>query len=294
MVIQTEQDVQQYLEKHKVQTTVEAAINAAVKADAADGLGFISEFLASKTLAGQAPTPAAAPSIQGFDDAGLVWRHEPGSGELGGSWSIEDGELTIAPAAQRDFWSRTFYSPCLVKNDGQALLATVAAGAEATLSVAFTFSPRAQFDQAGVLIRVDDSTWVKAGIEYADGAPRLSCVITNGHSDWSAQPWAAWDPDERTTSIRLRVHKVFPGPEQGPCLVFEAAPYEAGDTAESNPEAFSFVRIGSLRSGANAWEMGPMCFAPIEAGCSTRFHYISLGEKLEPVHANDSSMMTSN
>ncbi len=50
---------------------------------------------------------------------------------------------------------------------------------EVTITTAFTLQPRAQFDQAGVIILVDNDIWVKAGIEYVDGAPRLSCVVTN-------------------------------------------------------------------------------------------------------------------
>jgi hypothetical protein len=29
------------------------------------------------------------------------------------------------------------------------------------------------------MVLVDENTWVKAGIEYCDAEPRLSCVVTN-------------------------------------------------------------------------------------------------------------------
>lgn len=45
----SENDVQQYLDKHKIQTTVEEAINAAVKANAEDPNTFISQYLAGKS-----------------------------------------------------------------------------------------------------------------------------------------------------------------------------------------------------------------------------------------------------
>ena len=36
------------------------------------------------------------------------------------------------------------------------------------------------------MILVDARTWVKAGIEFVDGTPRLAMVVTNdGFSDWS-------------------------------------------------------------------------------------------------------------
>ena len=77
---------------------------------------------------------------------------------------VEGEELVIVPAPQRDYWSKTFYSPLLVKHDAQTLLTVVPATVEATLTTAFTLTPVAQFDQAGIMILVDDTTWVKAGI----------------------------------------------------------------------------------------------------------------------------------
>lgn len=44
--------------------------------------------------------------------------------------------------------------------------------------------------QAGLLLYIDDDNWLKTGIEYCDGLPRLSTVVTRcGYSDWSTQPW---------------------------------------------------------------------------------------------------------
>ena len=100
--------------------------------------------------------------------------------------------------------------------------------------------------------------------------------------------------------MHIRVSKVRPGPDQGPALVMEAAPYTAGDTGASAthgpaPGDWFQVRIASLRSGTQPWEMGPFCFAPVEQkGCSATFHYFRLGAKIATVHGNDSSAMASN
>ena len=116
----------------------------------------------------------------------------------GGSWSVEEssGALILAPDAKKDFWRRTYYTPLLVKDDGPCLLACVPHGALATLEVGFTLRARRQFDQAGCVVRIDAERHVKAGIEFVDGAPRCSVVVTNGHSDWSTQPWAFDDASE--------------------------------------------------------------------------------------------------
>ena len=48
MAAQSEQEVQQYLDAHKIQSIVEDCINACVKASAADPCLFMSQHLASK------------------------------------------------------------------------------------------------------------------------------------------------------------------------------------------------------------------------------------------------------
>jgi hypothetical protein len=48
MAAQSEQEVQAYLDQHKIQATVEEAINACVKANATDPCLFMSQHLASK------------------------------------------------------------------------------------------------------------------------------------------------------------------------------------------------------------------------------------------------------
>ena len=62
-----EQEVQAYLDQHKIQTTVEDAINACVKANAADPCLFMSQHLASK--AGP-ETITAVKARQIFDSRG--------------------------------------------------------------------------------------------------------------------------------------------------------------------------------------------------------------------------------
>mmetsp|Transcript_36878 Transcript_36878/g.102347 ORF Transcript_36878/g.102347 Transcript_36878/m.102347 type:complete len:236 (-) Transcript_36878:70-777(-) len=224
--------------------------------------------------------------ITDFSASAFCWSHKP-------SWSHFDaktGELQIRGDSGRDYWSKTYYSPLLVKADAPALLATVPKEDEVTLEIAFTLKPVAQFDQAGVLVLVDDRTWVKAGIEYCDGVPRLGCVVTNdGFSDWSTQTLAG-------CSLHMRVHKLFPGPDQGPAVVVEVL----GDQnlereATGGPkdkklkkEEWTFIRIASVRSGDKPWKMGPFVASPIEQrGGSASFHSVYLGPKVAASHQID-------
>jgi hypothetical protein len=98
--------------------------------------------------------------INCFQDPALTWNNGQPKHT---SYDEGTGELTVVPDPELDYWSRTFYKPVLVKHDAQTLLAPVPANVEATLTTAFTLSPRAQFDQAGIMILVSESTWVKQG-----------------------------------------------------------------------------------------------------------------------------------
>jgi regulation of enolase protein 1 (concanavalin A-like superfamily) len=168
-------------------------------------------------------------------------------------------------------------------------------GVEGTLTTAFTLYPKAQFDQAGIMVLVNENCWVKAGIEFTDGVPRLSCVVTNdGFSDWSTQEWKMDSQPEggvgESVSLRVRVSKMAPGgvdSAQGAALVMEAAPYKAGDAVDSPVEWFQ-VRIASLRGGDKPWRMGLFAICPIEQKkCKVKFHHIRLGEVVKPVHETD-------
>ena len=229
--------------------------------------------------------PSTAP-IDAFNDHRLAWAAENGAPGAagGGAWRVEDEgrALVIAPAPGLDHWCRTFYTPLLVKHDGQALCATVSASVEASLITGFTLRAEQQFDQAGVMVLVDGNTWCKAGIEFVDGLPRLACVVTNdGYSDWSTAPWAGWDAATRSVSAAVRITKLAPGAKQGGCLVFEAAAYDA----KGGTPLWKQVRIASLRAGDRPWRMGVYACSPIkQSGCEARFHHVSLGPKAEPVH----------
>ena len=98
-----------------------------------------------------------------FTDDRFVWLHRPDCWlkelsegyTLGvtegsaGSHSIQDtSTLVITPPAKKDFWSRTFYTPFLVKSDASALLCAIPPKEEATIKVDFSYTAISQFDQA--------------------------------------------------------------------------------------------------------------------------------------------------
>lgn len=241
-----------------------------------------------------------------FKAESFRWLNDPTIADLEGrgTFSItEDGsELVFIAPPKRDFWSRTFYDPILIKNDASALLYGIAMDVDATICVDFTLTPKSQFDQAGLLAYLDDIHWIKCGIEYYDGAARLSVVVCNNYSDWSTQPWPTLKLQDGviSTGARLRVHKLC----HSESVVVEAAALDAP------VEGFQMVRIAhcSLRSthtdidsttgaaastcGADSgdamqWRIGPYAACPTEqAGCTAKFTNLKIGPFEKTVHGS--------
>lgn len=149
-------------------------------------------------------------------------------------WKIENKKLLFAPPGKKDFWRKTYYEPLLVKDDAPFLYSTVPESSlPVTIETTFSLTPKSQFDQAGIIIRLDKEHWIKTGIEVVDKQPRLSCVVTNGFSDWSTQPWPI-------PATRIRVHIL---PRHGGSFVVEAAPI--------GTDEWSFIRIAHMNTDFN-------------------------------------------
>lgn len=197
--------------------------------------------------------------ITTFSDPQLEWHCEPPAD----GWSLtESGTLQIRPEAETDFWCRTFYTPEFMKANASALVAQI--HQEATLETSFTLNYVSQFDQAGAIAYVNDESWCKAGIEFVDGFPRLSVVVTNEFSDWSTQPW-------HSNSVRLRIHNL----ERA--VVVEAA-------ALDNDQDWHMVRIAKLKAQAPR-RLGVFAAAPqAQQGCEATFHYLRITDNVSTVH----------
>ncbi|MFG2101862.1 DUF1349 domain-containing protein [Micromonospora echinaurantiaca] len=172
----------------------------------------------------------------------------------GGWWNeplrVEDGpagELLVEPADGSDLWRHTSYG--FMHDDAPALLAPFPAGS--AVEVSFRLDYTGQFDQAGVLVRVDERTWVKAGVEVSDGQPQVGAVVTREFSDWSVAPVPEWVGRE----ITVRASRA------GDALTVRA---------RAGGEPWRLVRLAPLAPEAVA-TAGPYCCAPTRAGLRVRF-----------------------
>jgi uncharacterized protein len=112
-------------------------------------------------------------------DARLKWLNPPPV------WSLESAGLVVRPAAETDFWQRTHYG--FRADNGHFLYLEVAGNFSLTTKV--RFHPVHLYDQAGLMVRVGPSCWIKTSVEFESKGPsKLGAVVTNhGYSDWSLQ-----------------------------------------------------------------------------------------------------------
>ena len=162
----------------------------------------------------------------------------------------------VIPTGKTDFWRKTYYNPPVDRSDGHALLCEVPAGlSQWSAQTEFTLKPINKYDQAGIMVFVDNCHWLKAGIENVNGQPKMSCVVTNGCSDWSTQPWSSAE------HVWIRVSCI----QQS--FVVEC---KLG-------ENWQFIRITpQLFPRATAVKVGVYCCAPTGAGMQTTFHSLAV------------------
>ncbi len=106
-----------------------------------------------------------------------TWLNGPSSGRVTGD-SVE-----IVTEPNTDFWQRSYYG---FRNDNAPAL-LFASDQNFTFTIKAQFTYKKQFDQCGLIIRIDDENWFKSSIEFENETfSRLGSVVTNaGYSDWA-------------------------------------------------------------------------------------------------------------
>jgi regulation of enolase protein 1 (concanavalin A-like superfamily) len=105
----------------------------------------------------------------------MQWLNEPPQ------WAQTEQQLTLTTAPNTDFWRITHYG--FIRHSGHFFYETITGDFVAEVTIRGQY--RDLYDQAGLMVRVDDHHWLKAGIEYVDGLQNLSAVVTHDYSDWS-------------------------------------------------------------------------------------------------------------
>ncbi|WP_088364961.1 DUF1349 domain-containing protein [Acetobacter pasteurianus] len=145
-----------------------------------------------------------------------------------------------------DFWRETFYG--FTRDSGHFY--GIHAPSRFTAQLRIRAEYEKLYDQAGLMVRIDEKQWVKAGIELSDGRAMLSSVLTDGRSDWATAPY---EGDPKDFWMRATV-------ADGVLQLQVSA----------DGKIWPLVRLAPFPKAA-AYLVGPMCCTPEREGLKVRF-----------------------
>ncbi len=180
---------------------------------------------------------------------GFYWLNAPARYQLGNG-------LEIFTNARTDFWQKTHYG--FQRDDGHCLLTSHAG--DFCLATHVEFRPQTQYDQCGLIVRIDQANWIKVATEFENAAvSRLGSVVTNlGYSDWATQDIAS---THHTMDYRIS--------KNGQDFLLEHS-YD-GLTWQQ-------LRITHLHQAAERYEIGVYACSPIGQDFWCRFTRLEISE----------------
>jgi len=179
----------------------------------------------------------------------FVWLNEPQD-------YFFEGGLWLVTKPQTDFWQRTHYG--FQRDDGHCLLTTLTG--DFTIATRTHFEPVAQYDQCGLIARIDRDHWIKCSTEYERPTlSRLGSVVTNlGFSDWATQ--------DVTTAVRSVSYRLS---KRGQDFLIEYALDE---------QVWHQMRIAHLHQASETIAVGIYACSPVGRGFRCRFDFIEIDD----------------
>jgi uncharacterized protein len=175
----------------------------------------------------------------------MIWLNEPSK------WTAEGDSLSLTTDPKTDFWRKTHYG--FIRDNGHFFYETVSG--EFVVETDFDGNYHALYDQAGLMIRADETTWLKTGIEFVDSVQHISAVVTHDYSDWSVVKLST---PIRSLGLRATL--------KGGSIIIE---YDTGTGA------WTMLRITFL-SSAPVLQVGRMAASPDGPGFDVHFHKFSI------------------
>ena len=156
-------------------------------------------------------------------------------------WGIKNGKLNVTTGDKTDFWRHTHYG--FVRDSGHFW--QLPAPKAFTASLTFQGDYETLYDQAGLMLRVDEKNWLKCGIEHSDGMTNFSIVVTRDNSDWSVigQPLISGPQTLRVTAQNDAIVAHFLG-QDGTWNLMRVADFPLTKTTTIGPMACSPERSG--------------------------------------------------
>jgi regulation of enolase protein 1 (concanavalin A-like superfamily) len=172
--------------------------------------------------------------------AQCAWLNEPAV------WRFDGQTLRVTTDRATDFWRETHYG--FMRDTGHFF--GFDTGGDFTAEMRIQAQYRELYDQAGLMVRLSDSEWIKAGIELSDGRPMASSVLTLGKSDWAT---AAYHDDPSDFRMRVTV---------------KAGVLRLQISADGR--VWPLMRLCPFPI-AKSYSVGPMCCTPERAGLTVVF-----------------------
>ncbi|HEY9848953.1 MAG TPA: DUF1349 domain-containing protein [Leptolyngbyaceae cyanobacterium] len=179
----------------------------------------------------------------------MKWYNEPPF------WHQEKDIITVRSGAKTDFWRLTHYG--FIRDNGNFYYQEVRG--DFIASVKITGNYQTLYDQAGLMVRLDDKTWLKTGIEFVDGVQQVSAVVTRDYSDWSVVPIL-----NNPTSLWLRLQR-----KSGTLEVR----YSFDD------EHYTMLGLAYLTE-VETLQVGLMCASPESEGFEVKFENFKIEKEL--------------
>ena len=96
----------------------------------------------------------------------------------------ENGQIRVTSQSKTDFWRITHYG--YITDNGHFYYPERSDNFTATVKVRGGYKDL--YDQAGLMVRINASNWIKTGVELVNGQQNISTVFTRDYSDWSVLP----------------------------------------------------------------------------------------------------------
>ncbi|WP_164996678.1 DUF1349 domain-containing protein [Actinomyces minihominis] len=175
-----------------------------------------------------------------------VWTNTPESvrdGALG--LSVTASAMSDAWSGPHNYWQATSENALVTK-----LLPNQA------MEVSFIADMTEQYDQAGIFLAVDETTWAKAGMELVKGQLRLTATVTRGQSDRSMCRVSDWNG--RLIRVRAawsdNLMAIYAAVDTDPFKLVRLFPMNEGLTLVAGPYVAS-PRRGDFTTTFTAWRI---------------------------------------
>lgn len=177
----------------------------------------------------------------------MDWYNEPPR------WTSAGDTVTMLAGPNTDFWRLT--AGGYVRDSGHFYYCRQ--GGDFQAEVRLKGEYQELYDQAGLMVRVNEATWLKCGIELVQGKQKVSAVVTREYSDWSMvalphNPDTLWLRVNRRGAT-IEVHYALDGLD------------------------YHLLRQAYL-SQAETMDVGMMCASPEGSGFLVRFEDFTLQE----------------